>query len=226
MFFCDETGHEGFADPKFPVFGFGGVAIMAGAVEAVVSDPWRAMKSQHFGGADIPLHASDLRNPTKAQLEALRQFFTTQEFGRFAVTLTSKSSLPKHLTSHAVVSASLKRRWEELAMRMNPIPTEVAFFFEASQRTDHLIQNYFAPIDVVIAGKSVPVHYGLIHKASGDPVLEVADFIAHTAGRQAFRWHQGKQDFRKDFVDVFHANPVWSSFHAVTSVIENAPSAI
>jgi hypothetical protein len=33
MYFVDETGHEDFANPEFPVFGMGGCAILAAAIE-------------------------------------------------------------------------------------------------------------------------------------------------------------------------------------------------
>jgi hypothetical protein len=102
-----------------------------------------------------------------------------------------------------VISASIKKRWEELATRMNPTPTEVAFFFEASERTDELIQKYFSPIFVNIEQRAVPVYYGLMDKSSGDPALEVADFIVHTAGRQALNWSRGKTGIRRDFQDIF-----------------------
>src|SRR5713101_885502 len=219
MFLCDETGHEQFADPEFPVFGLGGVAIMAGAIPHVIAAPWKKMKADHFGGENIPLHASDLRHPSARQLAALSEFFKMQEFGRFAVTLTSAAKVPEQLTSHEVISASIKKRWEELAARMNPTPTEVAFFFEASERTDELIQKYFSPIFVNIEQSAVPVHYGLMDKSSGDPALEVADFIVHTAGRQALNWSRGKTGIRRDFQDIFHANPLWSSFTAIGEVI-------
>jgi hypothetical protein len=39
MFFCDDTGHEDFCDPKFPLFGIGGCAIMAGAIEHILKGP-------------------------------------------------------------------------------------------------------------------------------------------------------------------------------------------
>lgn len=58
MFFCDDTGHEDFRDRSFPVFGIGDRGIMA----AGLKQPWRAMKADHFGGPDVPLHASELRN--------------------------------------------------------------------------------------------------------------------------------------------------------------------
>src|SRR5215831_3973272 len=84
MFFCDDTGHEDFQDRNFPVFGIGGCGIMAGAIEPVLKQPWRAMKAAHFGGPDVPLHASELRHPTQSQLDALNRFFREQEFCRYA----------------------------------------------------------------------------------------------------------------------------------------------
>jgi hypothetical protein len=33
MFFSDETGHEDFADPNYPVFGIGGCAVLAAAID-------------------------------------------------------------------------------------------------------------------------------------------------------------------------------------------------
>jgi hypothetical protein len=70
MFFCDDTGHEDFRDRNYPVFGIGGCGIMAGAIEPVLKQPWRAMKAEHFGGPDVPLHASKLSRPTQSQLDA------------------------------------------------------------------------------------------------------------------------------------------------------------
>jgi hypothetical protein len=58
LFFTDETGHETFADPNYPVFGLGGCAIISSAAEAFIRQLWRAMKAAHFGGADVPLHAN------------------------------------------------------------------------------------------------------------------------------------------------------------------------
>lgn len=93
MFLIDETGHEELADPNYPVFGVGGCAIVAAQMENVIRAPWRALKAQHFGGADVPLHAADLKNPSKEQLEALSAFFQTQRFGRFAAIVTSATKL-------------------------------------------------------------------------------------------------------------------------------------
>ena len=136
MFFVDETGHEEFADPNYPVFGIGGCVIMAGAVDAVIKRPWRALKEEHFGGPDVKLHASDLRKPTKVQAEAIGNFFRKQEFGRFAVTLTASTKIPPPLRPYDVMVGSVRKRWEELTPRFRPTPAEVAFIHEASERGD------------------------------------------------------------------------------------------
>jgi hypothetical protein len=50
MAFVDDTGHEEFADPNCPVFGFGGCAVPAFVARDVLERPWREMKERHFGG--------------------------------------------------------------------------------------------------------------------------------------------------------------------------------
>jgi hypothetical protein len=214
MFICDDTGHEDFADPDFPVFGIGGCAIMAGAVEHVIKRPWQALKAKHFGGADVPLHASELRDLTPAQLEALGTFFRNQEFGRFAVTITPTCKLPAGISPYHLVSRSMRNRWEELTPRFHPKPAEVAFIFEASERGDALVQRYFSDVVVTIDGARVPIHLGIMPKWAGDEGLEVADFVVQAAGRQTRRWDTGARTFRRDFQSVFHAKPLWSSFFA------------
>jgi hypothetical protein len=100
LFFIDETGHETFADNNYPVFGLGGCAITSSSAEAVVAQPWRAMKAAHFGGEDVPLHANELHNATPQQLDALSKFFREQQFARLAVTMSKSAVLPAGKTPH------------------------------------------------------------------------------------------------------------------------------
>jgi len=63
-----ETGHELFADEKYPVFGMGGCAILSQTCHRLLDDPWRRMKKGVFGIEDRPLHASEiLRSATPEQ---------------------------------------------------------------------------------------------------------------------------------------------------------------
>ncbi len=183
MFFVDDTGQEEFADPKFPVFGTGGCAILAAAIDQSLRQPWRDMKTAHFGGADSPLHASELRSPTNEQVTALGQFFEKQVFGRFAVTMTRKAKLPDGIKPIQAMPGLLRRRWEALVPRFEPLPVEVAFIHEASERGDKLLEAYFGELVVIIGGKRVTAHHGIMPK--GDEALEVADFVVQAAGGQA-----------------------------------------
>jgi hypothetical protein len=210
IFFVDETGHEEFADPEFPVFGMGGCGLLAAAVDQNLRQPWRDLKARHFGGADVPLHASDLRNPTAEQLEGLNRFFKTKTFGRFAVTMTRNTELPEQIKPIQAMPELLRRRWAELTPRFDPLPVEVAFVHEASERGDALLERYFGPSIVFIDGKRVNVHHGIMPK--GDEALEVADFVVQAAGGQARHGIKPDGRVRRDFEAIFRANPLWSSF--------------
>jgi hypothetical protein len=99
------------------------------------------MKALHFGGADAPLHASVLRSPTNEQVTALGQFFEKQVFSRFAVTMTRNTKLPDGIKPIRAMPGLLRRRWEALVPRFVPLPIEVAFMHEASERGDKLLES-------------------------------------------------------------------------------------
>jgi Protein of unknown function (DUF3800) len=213
MFFTDETGHENFADPNYPVFGLGGCAIISSAAEANIRKPWRAMKAAHFGGADVPLHASALRDPTSEQLNALSKFFREQQFARYAVTMSKSVVLPTGMTPFELAARALANRFQDLLRRVSPEPNEVALLHEASDRCNQLIQKYLGGTVVRINDKLVPVHKGLVKKSRGLPELEVADFVMHAAGRRAVHLHRDPTaKAQKDFEAVFYSNPVLDSY--------------
>jgi len=218
MFFVDESGHEEFADPKHPVYVLGGCGLLAAAIDPVLRTPWREMKDRHFGGADKPLHASQLPNPTPAQAAALGAFFRNQAFGRFAVAMTKATSLPADTKPIEIMPGVLRKRWEELTPRFNPQPVEVAFIHEASERGDPLLERYFGKSVVVIDGQRVPTRHALMPK--GDEALEVADFVVHAAAGQARRGMVGDARPRRDFDAVFRTNPLWTSFIAIDAATQ------
>ena len=216
LFFVDETGHEELSDPNYEVFGFGGCAVPASAAEEHLAAPWRALKEKHFGGPNVRLHASDLKAPTSAQLEALAAFFTRQKFGRFAAVVTSKALLRGSLKPYDILPGALRNRWTELASRVSPTATEVALLHEASERGDPLLERYFGRTYITVNGNPVKVHHGLLPKSAVEG-LEVADFVAQAAGRQAWNRARGQAGWRKDFRAVFHSNPLWSSYMDIST---------
>ena len=216
MFFIDETGHETFSDSKYPVFGFGGCAITSSSADTVIARPWRAMKAAHFGGENFPLHASTLladHNPTPEQLAAIAKFFSEQQFARLAVTISKSAVLPSGKTPLDIIVGSMMNRYSDLLRRVSPEPNELAFLHEASHRLDQAFEQYFGGMVAHVNGKIIPVHKGLVQKAQGLSELEVADFIMHAAGRRAVHLHNDpKAKPQKDFVAVFHTNPVLNSY--------------
>jgi hypothetical protein len=113
----------------------------------------------------------------------------------------------------------IRRRWQALTPRFHPLPVEVAFVHEASERGDALLEKYFGESVVIIDGKRIPVHHAIMPK--GDEALEVADFIVHTAGCQARRGIRPQSSVRRDFEVIFRSNDLWTSFFAVGSVTPN-----
>jgi hypothetical protein len=91
-----------------------------------------------------------------------------------------------------------------------PLPVEVAFIHEASERGDKLLETYFGESVAVIDGKRVNAHHGIMPK--GDEALEVADFIVQAAGGQARHGIEPERPVRRGFEVIFRANPLWSSF--------------
>jgi len=199
---------------------------MAGMVDDIIRQPWRAMKDLHFGGAGESLHASKLRDASQEQMNAIGEFFRTQPFGRFAVTMTAKTQLPANYHPYLIMPNALRARWEELAARCRPHPSEIALIHEASDRGDELVERYFGPTTFKIDGKTLPVHHAFMPK-SADEALEVADFVIHAAGRLArAKAFQGPVGFGKDFKAVFHSNPLWSSFMSIDGAEVNSPTTI
>jgi hypothetical protein len=218
VFFVDDTGHETFADPKYPVFGLGGCAMMASHLDIELRAPWRAMKAESFGGPDVPLHASKLREARPSQIAAIAEFFQKGRFQRFASVVHNTATLPAGIEPLQVLAGSLIERFKELAMRWAPRPQQVCFVHEASQRGDALLERYIGKLTVKAGGREIPVRQGLMEKRLGDPALEVADFVINAAGGQAHHWSRRRSGFRRDFQAVFHVPGFLTSFLCIDAV--------
>ena len=76
-----------------------------------------------------------------------------------------------------------------------------------SERADPLLEAVLANLRWEVDGAVLPVAAYFMRKAVGEPALEVADSIAHTAGGQARSKPkpQVKTRFRRDYQDIFQA---------------------
>ncbi len=204
--FVDETGHELLSDPRYPVFGFGGCGVLVSDYVRLLELPWQQMKAAYFGGAHKPLHAADLRSPTPDQRGVLAAYFSRFHFCRFAAVVSEAAVLEVENPWAQIVAHGFVKRIVEVARHQRF--GNVAIIFEGSARGDALVKRYFsgfeafrwevddveytAPITKYIAPKGLTAG------------LEVADFVAHTAGTAVRTWRQkGVRKDRKDFAAVF-----------------------
>ncbi len=210
LIFLDETGEESFNDPKAPFFGFGGIVIPCRDYFTQVEIPWHKLKTVNFEGPDNPLHASDLGHPSKEVVDAFNEFFDNYEFGRIAVTSSDRTIIEIQESIEAIIAALLWDRVKEVQSKMgwNNI-SDILVLIEENQRLLPALRQEFISKKLYNQNQEeIKVEYNTILKDPYFAGLEVADFVIHTAGRQAriMRNHlfdenvsESKPDFRQMF---------------------------
>jgi hypothetical protein len=150
----------------------------------------------------IAENASTATQPPPARAGSfLGLFFADQPFYGFAAVATLKTEYPRDRELMAWVMLVLKVRIAEILSR-TPVRS-VALVFEASQRADPLLIEFFGALELEEDGQKIPVEHWLMTKSAGEPALEVADFIMHAVGRMARRRLEGKQGAPADFDAAF-----------------------
>lgn len=145
--------------------------------------------------------------------------------GAITTTMPQDKSYKDHLTSvhedehlaWMVLRALQKRivdvaKWTELQ--------SAAIVFEQNPRSKRLLKSAFSNFGIEENGAVLPIEFFEMPKSTGEPGLEVADFVANTvAGQGRHRLVEGRTDFRKDFKVVFQSvGPKLSSFMSISSI--------
>lgn len=225
LLFIDETGEEYFPDPNFPIFGYGAIGLPAHLYPTNIVIPWEYLKENAFGGKDKPLHAADLKQPSNQQLKLLDTFFRRCAFCRVAAILSDKTVFDKGIDIHHVVARGFYNRITDVCKWT--VFDQIFMIFEDSQRTGGRIIDYFSRYKfnrISDRGESeeVPCQMFLMAKKEMEPGLEVADFVAHTAGTSVYsrlKGKRGKNKERKDFDAVFGSSDKrLSSFMDITKI--------
>jgi hypothetical protein len=201
LVFVDETGGESLKDPANPVFGLAGCAMRADSYFGIVAPAWRELKAKHCGGEDVPLHASEFSPSDSDAVIALSDFFRTQHFSRFGVTITTATDCAG-LEPFRLVSSALLEQFRKTARYWSGI-VRIRFILEQSDRGDALAQRYLSGWkywrEAEGSRTEIPIERHLMAKKAGAPGLEIADFIAHTLGGQSRAFLAGRRTPRKDF---------------------------
>jgi len=140
---------------------------------------------------------------TQNQIDAITSFFTSQHIARIAVTITSITKLHQDLSTVELVSKALLNRIADVAKWTQF--GQLAVVIESSERADPLLQAALKDLRLEDDGKVIPAQIYFMPKSAQEPALEVADFLAHTAGAQA-KWRvDGKSGFRRDYKAMFQS---------------------
>lgn len=221
LVFIDETGNEDYSDPNNRTFGRGGCAVLGADYRTQIKKPWRKLKREKLGGVNKPFHAVDFEDsgPTMAQISAINRFLQ-QPFWRFAAMSDERTELPPGIDGHKAISLVTVRFNERLVASYDDL-ANVVLIFEASKRGDDLVRRDFdlAQMNLVTgAGRRFEVEGCFMDKTGMEPGLEVADLVAHTAGRQRRHQLTGKEGATKDFQQMYWHSPIPPAFMSINTV--------
>lgn len=220
LVFVDETGNEDYSDPKNPTFGRGGCAILGKEYRTKIKKPWRKLKREKLGGATKPFHAAEFEHshPTLVQITAINRFLQLP-FWRFAIMSDSRTTLPPGIDGHRAVSL-VTVKFVTNVVAMHDVDA-VTLVFEASDRGNKLVERDFDLWNLQlknIEGRRVEVNGYFMEKKNMEPGVEVADLVAHTAGRQRRHQIAEKSGVTKDFQQMFWHSPIPPAFMSIDTV--------
>jgi hypothetical protein len=216
LFAIDDTGHERLKGQT--IYGLGGCAVMGHDYYRCLANPWGRRRAGTTGNFGSRLHAAEFRrHATRANIAAMGRFFANQPFFRFAAVATVNTEYPRDRELMAWVMIVLKVRIAEILSRTPA--RSVALVFEASQRADPLVMQFFGALELEENGQKIPIDHCFLAKSAGEPALEVADFIMHAVGRAARHRLEGKTRVPPDFVAVFRrCHPLLTSLMFIDRV--------
>lgn len=229
--FLDETGHERLPDGH-TYYGIGGCAVTANDYERLIAHPWRDFRADVTGNRDSRLHAAQFgRVAASANLEACASFFRNNHFmrlgtvGTVATQIFPEKSDKRGLTivpdeehlAWAVIRTVPQRI---LDVAKHTLFQSIAVIVEKNPRSRRLLQAALGDMGVQENGRKLPVNFYEMDKTSGEPGLEVADFIANAiAGHARHSLVADKPGFRRDFEAIFHSvDSRLASFIGITKI--------
>ena len=220
LVFIDETGIENFRDPNNPTFGRGGCAVLGCDYKRLIVRPWRKLKRWKLGGANKQFHAVDFEQskPSLRQIYAINRFLTGK-FWRFAAMADNRTNLPDGIDGHKAISLVTIKFLQRLVG--TSISDTVALVFENSDRGNKLVERDFHLAEMDLrnkAGRRIEVDGYFMPKQSMEAGMEVADLVAHTAGRQRRHELAGKDGVTKDFEQMYWHSPIPPAFMAIDNV--------
>ena len=204
IIFIDDTGSELLKDPMYPVFGLGGIIILAENYDDEIVIPWQKLRDNEFENENTPLHATDLCNPTQSQLNALNGFFSKMKFKRFACALSNKTQLKNIRSNYTSIVDCVRGNINALLKLMRF--KSLLFIIEDSHSVNH--KKYDSLHWLGNRDDIIKIKTEIIFKTKKDiePGLEVADFVINAFGSTFKDKLAGKissSNERLDYYNIF-----------------------
>jgi hypothetical protein len=202
VFFIDESGDEHLSDHAHPIFGYAGIALRVDEIERQIRRPWTRLKNLHFGEMDGRLHAGRMRQLSQVQMTALSDFFVYRRFSRFAAFVHRETKHHGDLQQPVGAGFGLHIALRNIAADYPRNFDGIALIFEDSQRGNPVVEQLVGTPGFELNGSPIPVEYAFMPN-QGDCEMEVADFVAHTAGQHMKQTVRDGFSARRDFIDTF-----------------------
>lgn len=188
--YVDETGLETWQGHS--LFGFAGVAGF-GAEILRADRAWKRMKSEHFGGPNVALHASrDVL--TAEQQDAISTFFRTFRLRRFSYLCVAPPLALPGVNALGAMRDFLLNEVIDHVSQLPKVPTDIAIVFETSERLSPKIIETFPGLSFTVEapgdidhGAERQIVTGFTDKSLGLTTLEMADQIAYRAQKEVRR---------------------------------------
>lgn len=225
LVFIDETGNEYLKDKEYPIFGLGGCAVICKEYNNSIRKTWNKMKDIFFDGKENKLHAKDLFQPKKIQINAISDFFKKNKFARVAAVMSNKTINNTEYDIYNLITSALYKRVLEVAKWT--CFNRVIFILEDSERCNSLAKKFFPSYkfeeydDKLNKKIEISSEYFFCSKERIEPGMEVADFVIHTAGAQLRDRISKKNLNRKDFEVVFNGiDEKLSSYMLIEKIVK------
>jgi hypothetical protein len=208
LVFIDEKGNEYLKDKEYPIFGLGGCAVICKEYNNSIRKTWNNMKDTFFNGKENKLHAKDLFQPKKIQINAISDFFKKNKFARVAAVMSNKTINNTEYDIYNLITSALYKRILNVANWT--CFNRVVFILEDSEICNSLAKKFFPSYKFEEYNNKlkkkieIPSEYFFCSKERVEPGMEVADFVIHTAGAQLRDRISKKNLNRKDFEVVFN----------------------
>lgn len=220
LFFIDETGDETFRDPRNPIFGLGGVAVLGSELAPLIEQPWQIVRRSLGQKANTPLHANRFERRLSNKKESLIiEYFENNPVRRFALIARNDTTFVGPQIDDPIIASMsnvLLKRIESIAKWTHARCIQV--IFEENARLVPKLEKFIGNTRFEENGDVLPLNCYVMKKGC-NPGLEVADFLIHTVAGHIRSGRDTNGKFARRFDAIFKSvSPQLVSFIEIKGI--------